>query len=62
MIKRTSKHDQVSEPSSSTNSNAKMIILKNMKREQNKGVLSNNSILKLCKENITQLNDTNKKG
>ena len=62
MFERTSKHNQVSEPSSSTNSNAKMIILENMKREQNNGLISNNSIVEFCKENITQLNDTNNKG
>ena len=62
MIKRTSKHNQVSEPSSSTNSDAKMVTLKNLNHEQKKRLLSNNSIVKFCKENITQLNDTNKKG
>ena len=62
MFKRTSKHNQASEPSSSTNSDAKMISLENLNREQNNGLISNNSIVKFCKENITQLNDTNKKG
>ena len=62
MFERSSKHNQVSEPSSSTNSDAKMISLENLNSEQNNGLISNNSILKLCKENITQLNDTNKKG
>ena len=62
MFKRTSKRNQVSEQSSSTNSNVKMIILEKLKREQSNGILSNKSILKFCKENIMQLNDTNNKG
>ena len=62
MLKRTSKHNQASEPSSSTISDAKMMILENLNREHNNGLLSNNSIVKFCKEDITQLNDTNKKG
>ena len=62
MFEKTSKHNQVSEPSSSTNSNAKMIILENIKREQNNGFLYKNSIVKFCKENIALLKDTNKKG
>ena len=62
MFEKTSKHNQVSEPSSSTNSNAKMIILENIKREQNNGLLYKNFIVKFCKENIALLKDTNKKG
>ena len=62
MLKRTSKHNQASEPSFSTNSDAKMVTLEKLNLEQNNGLLSNISIVKFCKENITQLNNINNKG
>ena len=61
-MKKTSKHNQVSEPSSSTYSDAKMITLESLNNKENNGLLFKNSLVQFCKDNITQLNDTNKKG
>ena len=62
MLERSSKHNKVSEPSFSTNSDAKMITLESFNHGQKNGLLYINSIVKFCKENIMQLNNINNKG
>ena len=52
MFKTISKPNQVSEPSSPTRNNAKTIILEKSNHVQNVKLLSNNFIVKFCKENI----------
>ena len=62
MSKRISLPNQVSEINSFTNRHAKERKLEIMDKEQTNGLLSNNSIVKFCKESIIQQNDVNKKG
>ena len=50
MFKRTSKHNKVSQPYSSTKSDAKMITLKTLNHEQNNGLLYINSIVSFAKQ------------
>ena len=53
---------QVSEISSFTYSHAKKRKPQKMNSEQTNGLLSNNSIVKFCKESIIQQNEINNKG
>ena len=53
--------NQVSKQSYSTNSDAKARTPKKANHEQNVELLSNNSIVKFCNENIMQQNDINNK-
>ena len=62
MFKRTFKLNQVSEFNYGTNSNAKTRKNKKVNREQINGLLSNDSIVKFCKDNIIQQNDIDNKG
>ena len=59
MFEKTSKHNQVSELSSSV-SDAKTH--ESLNNKVNNELLLKNSLVQVCKDNITQLNDTNKKG
>ena len=62
MFKRTSKPNQVSGINSFTNSHSKTRNLDKIDPEQINESLSNISIVKFCKESITQQNDINNKG
>ena len=62
MFKRISKPNQVSEINFFTYSHANKRKLEKMNSEQTNGLLSNNFIVKFCKESIIQQNAINNKG